>query len=92
MSVSAEGAEKYFDESLKKSDYYARELGVWGGKGAERLELKGEVTREEFLALRQTRYPERKKSSRSGQRTSERRATISLFGSQVGFGLPGAER
>ena len=33
MSVSAEGAEKYFDEALKKSDYYAKELGVWDGKG-----------------------------------------------------------
>jgi hypothetical protein len=29
------GAEEYFDEALKKSDYYAKELGVRGGKGAE---------------------------------------------------------
>src|SRR6516225_3656809 len=57
MSVSAEGAEKYFDEALKKSDYYAKELGVWGGKGAERLGLKGEVTREEFLALASNEVP-----------------------------------
>jgi len=32
MSVSAEGAGNYFDVALKKSDYYAKELGVWGGK------------------------------------------------------------
>jgi hypothetical protein len=51
MSVSAKGAEKYFDEALKKSDYYAKELGVWGGRRADRLCLKGEVTRGEFLAF-----------------------------------------
>jgi conjugative relaxase-like TrwC/TraI family protein len=57
MSVSAEGAEKYFDEALKKSDYYAKELGAWGGRGAERLGLKGEVTREQFLALASNKAP-----------------------------------
>src|SRR5438876_507584 len=57
MSVSAEGAEKYFDEALKKSDYYARELGFWGGKGAKRLGLKGEVTRATFLALASNKAP-----------------------------------
>ena len=36
MSAYVKGAEEYFDEALKKSDYYAKELGVWGGKGAER--------------------------------------------------------
>jgi len=35
MSVSAKGAEQYFDTALKKSDYYVKELGVWGGKGAD---------------------------------------------------------
>ena len=45
MSVSAKGAEKYFDEALKKSDYYAKEQGVWGGKGAERL-LEGPLPEE----------------------------------------------
>jgi hypothetical protein len=57
MSVSAEGAEKYFDEALKRSDYCAKELGVWGGKGANRLGLKGEVTCEEFLALAPNEVP-----------------------------------
>ena len=57
MSVSAEGARNYFDVALKKSDYYAKELGVWGGKGAERLGLKGEVTREGFLALASNKAP-----------------------------------
>jgi conjugative relaxase-like TrwC/TraI family protein len=57
MSVSAEGAGNYFDVALKKSDYYARELGVWGGNGAERLGLKGEVAREDFLALASNEVP-----------------------------------
>jgi conjugative relaxase-like TrwC/TraI family protein len=57
MSVSAEGAGNYFVVALKKSDYYAKELGVWGGKGAERLGLKGEVTREDFLALASNEVP-----------------------------------
>jgi conjugative relaxase-like TrwC/TraI family protein len=57
MSVSAKGAEQYFDTALKKSDYYVKELGVWGGKGAEFLGLSGEVTREEFLALACNKMP-----------------------------------
>ena len=43
--------------ALKKSDYYAKEPGVWGGKGAECLGLKGEVTREKFLALASNEVP-----------------------------------
>jgi hypothetical protein len=39
-SHSAIEAEKYFDLALKTSDYYAKEQGTWGGKGAERLGLK----------------------------------------------------
>ena len=49
-SHSAEGAKKYFDVSLKTSDYYTRDIGTWGGKGAERLGLKGEVERKDFVA------------------------------------------
>jgi hypothetical protein len=44
-SHSAEGAKKYFDVSLKTSDYYTRDIGTWGGKGAEILRLKGEGAR-----------------------------------------------
>jgi hypothetical protein len=62
MSVSAEGAEQYFDTALKKGDYYMKEQGVWGGKGAERLGLKGEVTRGGFLALASNKIPGTKES------------------------------
>jgi conjugative relaxase-like TrwC/TraI family protein len=57
MSVSAEGAEKYFDAALKQSDYYTREQGAWGGMGAERLGLRGQVTRGDFLALASNKVP-----------------------------------
>src|ERR1700731_1894198 len=56
-SHSAEGAKKYFDVSLKTSDYYTRDIGVWGGKGAEILGLKGEVDRRDFVALINNRWP-----------------------------------
>ena len=50
-SHSAEGAKKYFDVALKTSDYYTKDVGNWGGKGAEMLGLKGEVERKDFVAL-----------------------------------------
>jgi len=57
MSVSAEGATKYFDAALRASDYYASDQGVWGGKGAERLGLAGYVSREDFVALASNKIP-----------------------------------
>src|SRR5271165_2263426 len=56
-SHSAEGAKKYFDVSLKTSDYYTRDIGTLGGKGAEILGLKGEVERKDFVALINNRWP-----------------------------------
>ena len=58
--MSADGAERYFDEALKRNDYYAKEVGLWGGKGAQRLQLKGEVEREDFVALVRNRVPRSK--------------------------------
>jgi conjugative relaxase-like TrwC/TraI family protein len=56
-SHSAEGAKKYFDVSLKTGDYYTRDIGTWGGKGAKVLGLKGEVERKDFVALIDNRWP-----------------------------------
>jgi TrwC relaxase len=56
-SHSAEGAKKYFDVSLKTSDYYTRDIGTWGGKGAEILGLKGQVERKDFVSLIDNRRP-----------------------------------
>jgi hypothetical protein len=47
-SHSAEAAKNYFDVALKTSDYYTKDVGTWGGKGAEILELKGDVPAEGF--------------------------------------------
>jgi len=55
-SHSAEGAKKYFDVSLKTGDYYTRDIGTWGGKGAEMLGLRGEVVRKDFVALINNRW------------------------------------
>jgi conjugative relaxase-like TrwC/TraI family protein len=62
-------AESYFDEHLSQNDYYAAgeiRPGQWIGAGAERLELKGEVTREQFHALCENRNPE------TGERLTQR--------------------
>jgi conjugative relaxase-like TrwC/TraI family protein len=53
-------AESYFDEHLAQNDYYAAgeiRPGQWIGAGAERLELKQNVTREQFHALCENKNP-----------------------------------
>lgn len=57
QSISAEGATKYFDAALGRSDYYTQEQGVWHGKGAERLGLIGDVQRDDFVALAENKTP-----------------------------------
>jgi len=57
MSVSGEGATKYFDAALATSKYYGSERGQWGGKGAERLGLHGDVSRKDFIALASNKRP-----------------------------------
>jgi conjugative relaxase-like TrwC/TraI family protein len=57
---SASGAKSYFEEGLAREDYYTQDaiVGHWGGKGAERLGLVGEVQRDAFLRLCDNRDPE----------------------------------
>jgi conjugative relaxase-like TrwC/TraI family protein len=57
MSDSAEGATKYFDAALATSDYYQKDQGLWGGKGAEMLGLGSNVTRGQFIALASNMMP-----------------------------------
>ena len=57
MSVSGEGATKYFDAALATSKYYGSERGQWGGRGAERLGLHGDVNRKDFIALASNKRP-----------------------------------
>jgi conjugative relaxase-like TrwC/TraI family protein len=59
-STSAQGAKAYFEKGLQHGDYYTRDQelpGIWHGRGAERLGLFGEVTREAFHALCENRNP-----------------------------------
>jgi conjugative relaxase-like TrwC/TraI family protein len=60
-SHSAEAAKDYFDVALRTSDYYTKDVGIWGGKGAEILELEGDVQRKDFVALGNNMWPEANK-------------------------------
>jgi conjugative relaxase-like TrwC/TraI family protein len=55
------GGVGYAQRHLEHSDYYdehRRVQGEWHGRGAELLGLRGEVTREQFEALREGLHPE----------------------------------
>jgi hypothetical protein len=43
---------KYYDRALQGGDYYTKDRGVWGGKGAEMLGLREEVARKQFMNLK----------------------------------------
>ncbi len=54
-------AKEYFEEHLCIGDYYSegeQVAGQWIGKGAEMLELRGRVERDEFLSLCENLHPE----------------------------------
>jgi hypothetical protein len=57
VNRSAEGVERYFDRELAVSDYLMKEPGVWAGRGAERLGLRGPVRRTQFVALLRNEDP-----------------------------------
>src|ERR1700692_2732345 len=51
INRSAEGVERYFDRELAVSDYLMKEPGIWAGRGAVRLGLRGPIRRSQFVAL-----------------------------------------
>jgi len=56
-----DGGEGYAQRHLQQSDYYDQNRtveGKWHGRGAELLGLKGEVTSEDFEAVRQSLDPQ----------------------------------
>lgn len=60
QSKSAEAAKSYYGDGLAKEDYYSegQEIaGQWGGRGAERLGLSGQVERAAFRALCDNLHP-----------------------------------
>ncbi len=63
-SASAEAAKSYFREALSRGEYYTNQIGIeqeivglWGGKAAEKLGLKGEVDRLAFERLCDNEHP-----------------------------------
>lgn len=56
---AAEAAKRYYTGGLSRGDYYEEvEAGLWGGFGAERMGLVGEVEREAFVRLCENRRPD----------------------------------
>ncbi len=66
-------AREYFEEHLCAGDYYSegqRIRGQWFGRGAEALGLRGDVGRDEFLALCENHHPQ------TGESLTQRRKTL----------------
>ena len=80
------GGEGYAANHLSNSDYYAEGetvIGQWMGRGAELLGLEGQVTMEQFEAMREAVHPltgeflrQRKSADRVVERTTETGETI----------------
>src|SRR4029077_38372 len=87
VNRSPEGVERYFDRELALSDYLMKEPGIWAGRGAQRLGLRGPVERSQFVALLQNEDPT------SGKRLTARINTIrqengeTVSNRQGGYGL-----
>src|SRR5258705_1101200 len=87
VNRSAEGVERYFDRERAVSDYLMKEPGIWVGRGAERLRLRGPVERSEFVALLRNENPTTGKrlTARTNKSRQEDGETVS--NRQVGYGL-----
>tara|TARA_R110000744_G_scaffold380514_1_gene501622 strand:+ start:27115 stop:29991 length:2877 start_codon:yes stop_codon:yes gene_type:complete len=84
MSSSADAAMSYFREGLSRGEYYMDQkilnqevVGLWGGKAAEMLKLKGGVDRESFERLCTNLHPQ----------TGERLTKKTVDGRRVGYDL-----
>jgi len=68
-------------------------LDFFSSSGADRLRLKGEVTREEFLALASNKAPGKEEKPHGPDKgKADGGLRLLLLGSEVGLGVPGAER
>lgn len=84
-SASAAGAKKYFGEGLARADYYidGQEVaGRWGGKGAARLGLSGDVDQAGYFALCDNRHPT------TGERITPRDKDNRRVGYDFTFSVP----
>ena len=55
----AKGIEGYYASALSEGagEYYASQRGVWYGKGAERIQLTHEVSKEDLIAVCNNEVP-----------------------------------
>ena len=79
--------ERYFDRELAVSDYLMKEPGVWAGRGAERLGLRGAVERSQFVALLRNQNPATGKRLTARMNTSRQEDGETVSNRQVGYGL-----
>src|SRR5271157_2274757 len=87
VNRSAEGVERYFDRELALSDYLMKEPGVWAGRGAERLGLRGPVRRSQFVALLRNEDPTGGKRLTARMNTIRQENGETVRNRQVGYGL-----
>ena len=87
VNRSAEGVERYFDRELAVCDYLMKEPGVWAGRGAERLGLRGPLQRSQFVALLRNENPTTGKRLTARRNTSRRENGETVSNRQVGYGL-----
>jgi conjugative relaxase-like TrwC/TraI family protein len=87
VNRSADGVERYFDRELAVSDYLIKEPGVWAGRGAERLGLRGAVRRSQFVALLRNENPTTGKRLTARMNTIRQEDGETVSNRQVGYGL-----
>src|SRR6201986_3969023 len=87
VNRSAEGVERYFDHELALSDYLMKEPGIWAGRGAERLGLRGPVQQSHFVALLRNENPTTGKRLTARTNTSRQEDGEKVSNRQVGYGL-----
>src|ERR1700759_1717081 len=87
VNRSAEGVERYFDRELAVSDYLMKEPGIWAGRGAERLGLRGPVRRSHFVALLRNENPTTGKRLTARTNTSRQEDEETVSNRQGGYGV-----
>src|SRR5208283_1497520 len=87
VNRSAEGVERYFDRELAVTDYLMKGPGIWAGRGAERLGLRGPVQRSQFVALLRNENPTTGKRLTARVNTSRQEDGETVSNRQVGYGL-----
>lgn len=73
-SLSVKQMINYYKNEYKKGDYFSEEgsvIGVWGGKGAEKLGLNGQVEEKDFVNLAEGKDPKTEEQLIRYRRTSE---------------------